>query len=355
MRTRHRQSPALAARGSEVGDLAGGSISPPNIIADTQDQHARHVAYVDVIQVWVQRPLAANRLKWLSTQCAKPLLGGWHLRDGPPRWDRSRTLRQGPRLMQPSEAALHDLAQRQDVLVTYAEPAFDYSCDQSAKIALARTFGENFVQRWHGGRRTVLWVNGNGRTARRGSLGPCLQWYIDRPSKLTDTDCFHLELQLQGGRALRQSGIESISDLLALDYPGLLHRYLDNAFWVVDLDRLGRHHANRRDGTKRRRQLKSDAILGSRLYKLHAAHPNDSHESVQQFVDTYGRGPYLLTFLCNGVTTFTQTPSTTSTHSIKPRPPQDVEDGKRYPLGCYLNSIDNVTLDFLIHDKEEVL
>jgi len=171
---------------------------------------------------------------------------------------------------------------------------------------------------------------------------------------VTGEDCFHLEIRIQGSAALRRSGIECVGDLLNFDYPALLHR-LDNAFWTVDCERLGRFHEDKRQGTRRRRTniklcrgrfpFNVDGAIGSTLYKAHAGHPDDDHESVQQFVDTYGRGPFLTPFLCNVQQTTTQTSTSTQTQTGG-EDGNGVEDGKRYYLRRYLDSIDSIIFDF---------
>ncbi len=337
-----------------------GSSLPRVDLADTENQRhdAPHYAYLDAIQIWVQHPLSPKNLKWLSGQCGAKRLGPPFLRNERPWWNRD--YRQGLRLTQPSRAALEWLAKRDDTLMTYAELAFDYIGDEDSTLQLPRIFSEHFVQRWHGKRRTQIFVNSNGRTAKRGRLGSSVQWYADKLSKLTGAcDCFHLEIQIQGSAALRRSDIDCVGDLLDFDYPGILHRHLDNAFWTVNRERLGRFHENKRKGTRRRRTdirlcrgrfpFNVDGAIGSVLYKVHAAHPDDRAESVQQFVDTYGRGPFL-TPVCNVKTPVTQTQR------------DQVEDGNRGEHGLcgedgnlrrYFESIDDVTLEFPLGPREE--
>jgi hypothetical protein len=74
------------------------------------------------------------------------------------------------------------------------------------------------LHRWHGKRRWTVFDNGNFRTADLGHPGISFQPYDDKPSKVTGEDCFHLEAKINSVRALRQLGINSISDLFTFDH-----------------------------------------------------------------------------------------------------------------------------------------
>jgi len=235
----HNNGPGAGDAGAEeVVDHFAELIDFTPTITQAADQHA---AYVDVIQLWLERPLSDKRLNWLRSECAAIP----RLRIGTPWWNRDRNLQQGLRLAQPSKAALEWLADRERAFLTYAELAFDYiTDDEDSKTVLTQTFSDHFLQRWHRNRQSQLFTNGNGRTAKRGSPGQAWQWYGTRPSKLTgEVNTFHLEAWLQGNAHLRRWGIESVGDLLSFDYAGFLCHHLHNAFWVLDVERLGRFHA----------------------------------------------------------------------------------------------------------------
>ena len=341
------RSPTLATPGSEKRDHAGGLIDVSPNIADPENQRqASHCAYVDALQVWLKQPLSPKKLQWLSNECGNSLLGGEFKRDEPLRYMPEYC--QGLRLTQPSHAALTLLSKRDDILLTYAELAFDYILNEEAKHVLAQTFSDHFIQRWHRNKRSQLFANDNGRTGKRGKRGSAWQWYHTNPSKLTgevDTT-FHLEIWVQGSATMRRQGIDGIGDLLTLDYPTLLHRHLDNAFWTVDRERLGRFEANKRNGTRRRQPniiqtgwcpFNLDRLLGNTLWRIHSALPDYGYPSIQQFVDCYGRGPFL-------------TPLYSCANNEVSNDP-DPTHLKHYHLSLYLQSIDTVTLDFPIRPR----
>jgi len=141
------------AGGSRKDDHAGGLIASENDIAPNDNQqHASHYAYLDALQIWLEHPLSEKELKWLSQECGSYFEKRPFRNDERPWWNRD--YRQGLRLTQPSRVALEWPAQREDILITYAEIAFDYICDDDSNQWLTRTFSENFVQPWHGKRRT---------------------------------------------------------------------------------------------------------------------------------------------------------------------------------------------------------
>jgi hypothetical protein len=163
------------------------------IIGDCSGNCNPLYAYVDVAQVWLKEPLNARQVAWLSGQCGSPLLGGHFKKSKPPWWDRS--YQQGFRLCQPSKQAIEFLAQRNDVLVTYAELALDVIMPDEQSCSLLRDlFDNHFVQRWHGNRETERFTGVGGRTGKRSKRAINISWYTDRPSKITgEIPCFQPE------------------------------------------------------------------------------------------------------------------------------------------------------------------
>ena len=168
---------------------------------------------------------------------------------------------------------------------------------------LKREVSVGFVQRWHGTKQVTIFPNGNFRTGDLGRPGLTFQAYDDKPSKVTgEIDCFHLEGKVNGVRALRQLGINSISDLLTFDHARFWQRHFITA--EMDMARFGRHHANVRDGTKRRAPLihrtKSgfvynvDAAVGNVLWRVFAALPDEPGYSLQQLLDRYRGHSYVM-------------------------------------------------------------
>ena len=126
-------------------------------------------------------------------------------------------------------------------------------------------------------------------------------WYADRRSKVTGEWCFHIEGRHVGVQAVRRAGVHHPRDLLTFDHEAYWQKWLH--LYEIDLERLGRYHLNRQ--TRERRQhpllLKSrcgfvynrDRSVGSALYRALSVHPRQHCRSIQQFVATYGRGPFL--------------------------------------------------------------
>jgi hypothetical protein len=131
-----------------------------------------------------------------------------------------------------------------------------------------------------------------------------------------------------GAAAIRKIGINSLADLVTFDFQSHWTRLIK--LYTIDCERLGRYHRNRRSGSRRSKAYVSrhgafsynhDRMLGGQLYRLRSRHPYrcpqcrtsnepsaeacencgtrkqghpwDIQHSLQQFVDSYGRGPFL--------------------------------------------------------------
>jgi hypothetical protein len=267
-------------------------------------------AYIDVLHVWLMLPISNKERRWLDRRCGK-LRTARQLHIKEPCWF-NPSYKQTFRLFQPSQEALEWLAKREDVLLTFVELALDYTTsDEWLKLALANAFNKHFVQRWHRSRESKIFNNfyGNANTGPR-KPGLRFQWYTDLHSKATgEVNCFHLEAKCQGGAALRRIGIYHPRDLIQFDHGKFWRAQLTGSFFDCDHERLGRNNSNKRDGTKRRTPRLSrskngyvynfDASAGSVLWRVYARHPDEGHFSAQRFVDSYGRGPYLLCICAN--------------------------------------------------------
>ena len=154
-----------------------------------------------------------------------------------------------------------------------------------------------------GNKQVVLYPDGASTraspkpTQRRS--GRWFQWYGDRPSKITgEVPCFRFEAKHQGVQALRRSKIHTVADLLNFDHCAFWAEHLN--FFTVDLERLGRFHLNRRSGSRRKkprlqpRAYNRDRAIGSVLYRYFARNRDKQWLfTLQDFVDRYGRGPFL--------------------------------------------------------------
>jgi hypothetical protein len=255
-------------------------------------------AYVDVVRLWIRRPLSRKEWGWVNGEVGHPLLGyPFKIQQG----GRQRLL-----LTQPSEACLRFFAERDDVTINYAEIALDSITPHASEMK--REVRVGFLQRWHGTRQVTIFTEDedNFRTADRGCRGLSFQAYDTKPSKVTgEVDCFHLEAWINGVRALRQLGISSLSDLLVFDHARFWQRYFVIA--AIDMERLGRFHTNLRDGTRRRPLMwrsesgfifNTDAAVGNVLWRVFGAVPNQPHYSLQRFLKAYashlGVPPYII-------------------------------------------------------------
>jgi len=213
----------------------------------------------------------------------------------------------------PTEPAdLEWAANRGDVLVNYVESARDQLMSEEAAHRLSDEFDEHFVQGWHGKQEQYRAEHGTYTSGRR--VGRLFAWYWDRESKATGTHCFHLEARYQGVAAVRRIGIHHPRDLLTFDHEDFWLQYL--RLYRVDLEKLGRCHLNHILGERRRQPLlyrwprhpapfvyNLDRSTGSILYRVYASHSKQGFRSVQRFVDSYGRGSFLVPhshmFMCD--------------------------------------------------------
>jgi hypothetical protein len=119
---------------------------------------------------------------------------------------------------------------------------FDLALDLIvANLGEAQRLDELFlrhkVQRWHG-RRRMAFSNGTAYASKNRRTSRNLVQYADQPSKVTGTQCLHLELRLKGAESCRRVGINFLEDLPALDYRNLWTREL--CLRAIDPRRLHR-------------------------------------------------------------------------------------------------------------------
>ena len=248
-------------------------------------------AYVDVVGVWHKRPLTAQRLRWLSGECGTPLIAPPFLVHKPARFDPSYVMY--TRLLQPSKAVHEWLADLDDIKMTYSELARDHNYDEDGQHeVMGLLCNSSLVQRWHGNRRTRIFIEGaNGSTGT--GRGLSFTWYTTKPSKITgEVNCFHFEAKLCGSRELRRHGIYHPRDLLTFDHDQFWQEMWSKRLTFATLDRagLGRYVDNCAKGTKRRVSTQEDHTRGCLLYRIFGQ-AGEGGFSVQGVYDEFGSRP----------------------------------------------------------------
>jgi hypothetical protein len=285
--------------------------------------------YFDKVHYWLPKPLDHRQLAALRQECR----GGLYYQTQPCPFD--YRLRQYLDLWQPKDAALHMLAQRDGALVNYVEPACDFTFgDYRAPQWWGEFFADHHLQDHHRASMGVEAYPDGGMSTRptrkgRPRRGRWHHHYSHRECRITgELDCFHFETRHQGLAACRKIGIHSAADLPSFDFEAHFAEPLK--FYQVDAERMGRFHRNQRCGSRRSKpyithhgalSYNHDRMLGGQLYRLlsrhpfrcpqcrscsppgsdacdhcgtpHPGQPWDIQRSLQQFVDAYGRGPYL--------------------------------------------------------------
>ena len=265
--------------------------------------------YFDVVRCWLKKPLTPQELAFLNSHCG----GGVKAENGPAWFDWS--YRQRLTLYRPSNEALLFLLACDNLLLNYVEITAELLMpDETAVRQILDLFDTHFVQPWHRKQEFIFYPDGASTraspkpTQRRS--GRWFQWYGDRPSKVTgEIPCFRFEAKHQGVQALRCSKIHTIADLVNFDHRAFWTKHLN--FFALDLERLGRCHLNRRSGSRRKkpklqpRAYNRDRSRGSILYR-HFARNRDKPWlfTLQDFVDRYGRGPFLQRLNVNDLPVF---------------------------------------------------
>ena len=202
----------------------------------------------------------------------------------------------------PLPRGLEMLARMPGLSINYVEVALDVIlAGHASKRRLHEQFNHDFVQPWHKSRKTVEFSAGTYRELRR-QPGANFVWYCDEPDRTWEyPHCFHLEGRHQGMRAVRRIGLYNCRDLLSFDFASYWASRL--RLLEIDLDRLGRFHNNRLSGQRRRLtklhrsgafRYNVDRATGAILFRNRGVHQNQEVRSVQQFVDRYGRGSFLI-------------------------------------------------------------
>jgi hypothetical protein len=255
--------------------------------------------YYDKVQIWLRSPLRPDFERALKKSC-HDLHQFKELCRFDPRY-RCRL-----QLERPQVAALQLLAGLDGALLNQCE----FSCDlvfrnRSELDYCTQFFRDHFLVKWHR-RQIEAYPNGGFSTRTTPKRGERLRghWFVyypDLPCRVTrEPFCFHLEARHAGMKALRNVGVDSVRDLITFDFRSYFVKSIK--FYEINLERLGRFDHNKRTGDRRKKpryekygkfRYNYDYREGGRLYECLSVRPNQYERTLQQFIDTYGRGPFL--------------------------------------------------------------
>ena len=209
------------------------------------------VAYIDTVQILMGRALTRDELARLRPHC--------HSVRQYRRQDRRYPYRLLIQLPQP--AFFREL--KNLVCISYCVNRVDLPLDligrDFVQARLTKRFcANNQVQRWHGKRQRTQYQNSmywaRDRWTRRN-----FAVYADRPCKLTDEPCCHIEYRIRGAGACRRAGFSTIDDLINIDHRGIWERELrfeympeESLDWVIEnTARRSRRRQNRNSAHRR--------------------------------------------------------------------------------------------------------
>jgi hypothetical protein len=213
------------------------------------------LTYIDIAQVWLREPLPKTEL---PRQFLRPYKAAVHygkLKSDPSYRLRLR-LHHGPELY----SYLRYLDARGGVFLNYAELALDWVFDDETQHQYANEFaGQHQLKLYHRRQHGVNWVKGTRYSGPSGLAQRVVQ-YADRVSKVTgEGPCVHFCYRMRGVNALRRNGMDSLTDLLALNPREFWFKRL--RFFAVDARALGRRLLNQQHRTRRRGPLISRRVL----------------------------------------------------------------------------------------------
>jgi hypothetical protein len=207
-----------------------GAIAAPRIATTTQvRQELRQIiaravelvcgapiVYLDTLAVLLRRGVSARALADLGAHC------------GAINVQTSRACASGfpfrMTMAQPQNEALRLIEEHLDHIVSEFHIAYDLPARTAGDAeALTSVIQRLAIQPWHGSRKSRLMEKGvyasdKRRTARNFII------YGDKPSKVTNRPCSHVELRFNGAAACRARGVRTCGDLLSFDATKYLDR-----------------------------------------------------------------------------------------------------------------------------------
>jgi len=223
-------------------------------------------AYFDKIQFWLRQPLD----RALQNQL-RQAVGHLHVEDGRARFDPK--LVQRGELKQPSEEALHWVANRDDACVNIAEMALDFVFDNAGDTDDAYDFlDHHLVRDWHGAKQAIRKHDND----QRGTRYDAGRWAPNLIGLYREKDCcrvtgelycLHLEWRANGAPALRRAGLKTSSDLVGFDHAKFWRRRL-KLFEPPSPERLGRLVRNGRRGGSKKGPIVTYRLSGGRSFSF---------------------------------------------------------------------------------------
>ena len=197
--------------------------------------------YIDVVRVWVRRPLKRAERRYLRKHF-RPV----YIKTKPMVYQRRWC--QLIILGQPSVAALRYLHTVTGGvhLINYVELASDHiTKDRRAADALHEYLDMHLYQPWHGKQRPWSHAKTSYHSGKRWVRNTFVI-YSSRPSKVTGEPCCKLERRISTASAVRAVGITNLASLIGFDQAAFWNKALQ--LRAIDFSKLGRV----RRGTPRR-------------------------------------------------------------------------------------------------------
>jgi hypothetical protein len=253
--------------------------------------------YFDKLRLWLITPLNDREHKQLEAECR----GRVERFDTPaifhPKY------RQEIQVYQPYPKALHMLTylgDRDGAMLVSAELARDLSpipdrLMEFVKRAVRHAYAEPYHRSTTPTKSFPHGFSTRDAASRKDKRrrGKWSTWYTDDPDRFDGVSpCLHFEVKVEGASALRRVGLNHPRDLVGFDFESFFARHL--TLYAIDFKRLGRFHRNRRSGSKRQKPERWDGRLGYSLWWIHSRIKHTDDHLLQQFLDSYGKGPFLV-------------------------------------------------------------
>jgi len=186
--------------------------------------------------MWFKREITHSEIKSINALCGPKRMFP-KIEDMPvrPQW-KCRHIFQQPK----SEVFnyLADLFADDDIWINRVDVALDLITEGPKQAILLNEYCvQHIYHPWHSQHQIVRYLNTT-YTAERGA-SRVFAIYSDKPSKVTNQPCCHIELRFSGADSVRRAGFLIVHDLKNLNYREFWKKYL--RFREFDNEKLGRH------------------------------------------------------------------------------------------------------------------